>query len=198
MKCEANILAHQTFASELATSEELLLESESNLAKKYYTKSESSKIELLLELLEEIIGSGEKAAVFSKYKKLQDILSKHILKQFPDIKIAFVNGDITAERRYDEVYNKFRDNSEYKVLLLSDAGAEGLNLSNCKYLIEMEPADSYLIQTQRRGRIERSDSTSDNVFVYQLIALNSWDEPALKIVAKKTDLDNKIIKGKTE
>lgn len=70
-----------------------------------------------------------------------------------------------------------------------------LNLSNCKYLIEMEPADSYLIQTQRRGRVERADSVHDNVFVYQLIAQDSYDEIALKVVDKKERYDSQIIQG---
>lgn len=195
LKIEANIMARQTFASELADSEELLLTSESDLAKKYVTNSPSNKIALLLDTLEEILESGEKAAIFSKYRKLQPILTKAILERFSDIKIAYVNGSLSSEERFVEVYDKFSKDDDYKVLLLSDAGAEGLNLSTCKYLIELEPADSYLIQTQRRGRVERSDSIHDTVFSYQLIAEGSYDEIGLKIIEKKERYDAQIIKG---
>ena len=195
LKIQANIMARQTFASELADSEELLKASDSSLAKKYVTGSKSSKIELLLDLLDEILESGEKVVIFSKYKKLQDILTKEITAKFKDVKIAYVNGELSSEARYDEVYNKFRDNDDYKVLIMSDAGAEGISISWCKYLIEMEPADSYLIQTQRRGRIERADSIHDTVYVYQLVAENSFDEVGLKIIAKKEKYDDEIIKG---
>ena len=58
------------------------------MAKRYTTNSKSSKIELLLDLLDEIIDSGEKAAIFSKYRKLQPILTKAILNRFSDVKIA--------------------------------------------------------------------------------------------------------------
>jgi hypothetical protein len=58
----------------------------------------------------------------------------------------------------------------------------------------MEPADSYLIQTQRHGRIERASSNHDTVFVYQLIATNSYDEIALKIVNKKEGYHSRIIR----
>ena len=61
-------------------------------------------------------------------------------------------------------------------------------------MIEMEPADSYLVQTQRHGRIERASSIHDTAFVYQLIANNSYDEIALKIVNKKEKYHNEIIK----
>lgn len=70
-----------------------------------------------------------------------------------------------------------------------------VNLSSCKYLIEMEPAESYAVQTQRHGRLERADSIHDTVFVYQLIANGTWDEIALKIVNKKARYDNRIVKG---
>ena len=78
---------------------------------------------------------------------------------------------------------------------MSDAGAEGISLGKAKYLIEYEPAESYSIQTQRRGRIERADSVHDTVFVYQLIAEKSYDEIALKVIAKKEKYDAAIIKG---
>jgi ERCC4-related helicase len=92
------------------------------------------------------------------------------------------------------VYTKFRDNDDYKVLLLTNSGSEGLNLSNCKYLIEYDLADSYAIQTQRHGRIERADSIHDNTIVYQIIATDSYDEIQQKIVSKKESMDFELIK----
>lgn len=195
LKVQANIMARQTFASELADSEELLADSDSELASKYVTGSKSNKIEMLLDLLEEIIESGEKSIIFSKYRRLQPILGKAIKSKFPDVEIAFVNGSMSSEDRYREVYEKFRDTENCRILIMSDAGAEGINASTSKYLIEMEPADSYLIQTQRRGRIERADSIHDNVIVYQLIAEESYDEIGLKIIEKKEKYDAEIIKG---
>jgi SNF2 family DNA or RNA helicase len=193
LNLDAQILMRQTFAQELADSEELLFKSESNIAKQYITKSDSGKIELLLDLLEEIFDSEEKACIFSKYKRMQQILTDAIVKRFKDIKIAYVNGEINDEQRYIETHDKFTDDPAYKVLLMSDAGAEGIDLKSCQYLIEFEPADSYLIQTQRRGRIVRASSTHKTVYVYQLIAENSYDEIALKIVNKKQNYMKDII-----
>lgn len=70
-----------------------------------------------------------------------------------------------------------------------------LNLESCQYLIEFEPADSFLIQTQRRGRIVRASSTHDTVYVYQLIAKESYDEIALKIVKKKKTFSDTIVEN---
>ena len=197
----ANIVARQTFAQELADAESLLSSSDSEMAQNYVTGVKTNaKLDLLVDLLEEIISSGEKVCIFSKYKRMQDVITFRLQKEpeLKDVKIAYVNGSLSSEQRYEETYTKFRDNDDYKILLMSDAGAEGVNLSKARYLIEYEPADSYLIQTQRRGRIERADSIHDTVFVYQLVAEKSYDEIALKVIAKKEKYDAVIIKGEED
>ena len=59
----------------------------------------------------------------------------------------------------------------------------------------MEPAESYAIQTQRHGRVERADATHDTAYVYQLLTADSWDEKALKGISRKETYDATIIKG---
>ena len=200
-KIEAGIMMRQTFAQELADSEDLLLNSESESAKRYVTGKADNKVSLLMDTLEEILDSGEKACVFSKFAKMQDIITKHIEKAakknaiFKGIEIAYVNGSMNGEQRYHEVYDRFRDDPNCRILLMSDAGAEGINLNRCKYLIEMEMAESYAIQTQRHGRLERADSVHDTVYVIQLLCENSWDDIGMKIVNKKERYDATIVKG---
>ena len=125
-----------------------------------------------------------------------DLLTQSTALQYgkDNIQIAFINGSMNDEQRFNEVYTKFRDMDNYKVLVASDAGSTGINMSLCKYVIEYDLADSYAIQTQRHGRIERADSIHDNVFVYQLIANDSYDEIAYKIVSKKEGYDYELIK----
>lgn len=197
---DANIVARQAFAQELADSEMLLESSDSEMAHNYITGSKSAKLEMLIDLLEEILATGEKVCIFSKYKRMQDILTARIREEAnhnPDFNtgIAYINGSLSAEQRYTESHTKFQDSNDYQILIMSDAGAEGISLGKAKYLIEYEPAESYSIQTQRRGRIERADSVHDTVFVYQLIAEKSYDEIALKVIAKKEKYDAAIIKG---
>ena len=194
-KIGQGILARQQMMRELADSEELLKNNDSSLAKRCITGSKDNKMELLVDTMREILESGEKLCIFTRYIPMQQIITERINKEFDDIKIAYVNGSMNSDQRYDEVYNKFRDDDDYKVLIMSEAGTEGINLSTCKYLIEMEPADSYAYQTQRHGRLERADSIHDTVYAIQLIARESWDEIALKIIQKKEDYDNRIIKG---
>ncbi len=193
-KAEALILAHQTFAQQLANSEELFKMGGSELTKEFITGSKSNKVELLVDLVEEILSSEEKVVIFSKYKSMQDIIEKRFKTEFPKVKLAYIHGQLNHTRRYKEAYDKFRDDDDYKILLCTDAGAEGINLSKCKYVIEVDIADSYQIQTQRHGRVERADSIHENVFVYQLICKDTWDEVAVKIVEKKEGYDTELIR----
>lgn len=198
-KISSKILALQTFAQEIVNSPKLLTESDSEMAKSYaegILNASNEKMEICIEKVSEIIESGEKVIIFSRYERMQGILTEEIHKKLgKNIKIAYINGSLSSEKRYEEAYTKFRDNDDYKVLLCSDAGAEGINASCCKYLIEYDLAVSYAIQTQRHGRLERADSIHQNVVVYQLIGENSWDEIQEAIVNKKKGFDEDIIKS---
>lgn len=198
-KISAKILALQTFAQEIADSPVLLLHSDSEMARSYaegINMKNNPKMDLCMEKVNEIIDSGEKVIIFSRYERMQSVLTdalhKHVDKK---LKISYVNGSLSPEQRYEEAYTKFKEDPEYKVLLCSDAGAEGLNMGHCKYLIEYDLAISYAIQTQRHGRLERADSVHDNVVVYQLIGNDSWDTIQQKIVEKKEGFDMDIIRS---
>jgi len=195
-KAEADIMMYQTFAQEIADDELLLAASDNNLSKMFVTSDKSQKTEMLVELVKEIISSGEKVAVFSRFKRYQSILISRFKqeKELSDIKIAVVNGSMSDKQRYQEIYKKFEE-GDYQILLMTEAAAEGVNLSHCGYLVELDLAQSYAVQTQRHGRIERADSVHRTVYVYQLLVEDSYDDIALKIVSKKEKLDQTIIKG---
>lgn len=137
------IMALQTFAQELTDSVSLLINSESEYSKSHakgLNIKDNPKLDICLELIDEIISSGEKVCIFSKFERMQNILTEAINKKFnskkDNIGICYVNGSLSADKRYEEAYNKFRDNDHYKILLCSDAGAEGrfmpsINLMNC-------------------------------------------------------------------
>ena len=195
-KIEGKTMALQTFAQENADSPLLLAQSESEMSKEYYVNiKNNNKLDYCMELVSQIIESGEKVCIFSRYQRMQSILTEAINKIDKSIEIAYVNGSLSSEQRYVEVYEKFKENDSCKVIIMSDAGAEGINLGFCKYLIEYEPAVSYAIQVQRHGRLERADSKFSNVTVYQLVANNSWDEIQRKIIEKKEGFDESIIKS---
>lgn len=197
LTAKGKVMAYQTFLQELVDDPRLLNESESNLAKQYHCQEESPKLKMLFELVEEITEAGSKVCIFTKYVRMQNILQRELERYF-DFKCVIINGSMTPEERYEAAYTKFGDNDDYKVLIGTDAMAEGISLSKCNYLIEYDLADSYAIQTQRHGRIKRANSVHKTGYVYQLICVDSWDTIQEKIINKKRNYDDNLIQDLSE
>ena len=191
---KGKVMAYQTFLQELVDDPRLLANSESNMAQSYICTDISPKLNLLIELVDEILNAGNKVCIFTKYARMQSIL-KECLENTFNINCAIVNGSMSAEERYEQAYTLFSDNDNYKILIGTDAMSEGISLNKCNYLIEYDLADSYAIQTQRHGRIKRANSIHKTSYVYQIICYNSYDEIQAKIIAKKEDYDNNLIKS---
>ena len=166
------VMAYQTFLQELVDDPRLLSGSESEMAKQYGCDITSPKLESLMNLVAEITDSGSKVCVFTKYQRMQKLLKDELENQL-GVKCAIVNGTMDPEERYEQAYTLFGEDDEYKVLIGTDAMAEGISLSKCNYLIEYDLADSYAIQTQRHGRIKRANSIHKTGYVYQIIAKES-------------------------
>ena len=196
IRAKAQILAYQTFAQELADDPRLLGMSDSSMTKNYDVDDlDSPKLTVLLELIEQIIDADETVCIFTKYERMQRILTTEIQKHFKDVGIAYLNGSMNSEERYEQAYTKFQNDENYKVLIMTEAGQAGVSLSKCKNLIEYDLADSYAGMTQRHGRVKRADSVSRVSNIYQIILEESYDEIALKIINKKQQYDNDIIKN---
>ena len=199
LKFKAQVLAYQTFAQELADDPRLIGMSESNMTSSYKVDDlDSPKLDVLLDLIEEIIDADETVCIFTKYERMQRILMQEISKHFKDIDVAYLNGSMSSEERYEQAYTKFQGDNNCKVLIMTEAGQAGVSLSKCKNLIEYDLADSYAGMTQRHGRVKRADSISKVSNVYQIILEESYDEIALKIINKKQRYDNDIIKSLKE
>lgn len=188
------VMAYQTFLQELVDDPRLLAGSDSEMAKQYGCEDSSPKLDTLMNLVTEITDAGSKVCIFTKYQRMQKLLKEELENQL-GFKVAIVNGTMSPEERYDQAYNKFGDDDNYKVLIGTDAMAEGISLSKCNYLIEYDLADSYAIQTQRHGRIKRANSVHKTGYVYQIICLESWDEVQQKIIAKKENYDSTLIQS---
>lgn len=191
---KAKIMAYQTFAQELVDDPRLLETTDSNMAKNYICKDRSPKLDLLLELVEQIISEKDKVCIFTRFERMQRILIEEIEKKLK-VKCAYVNGSLDAKERYRQAYTLFKDTDEYKALVATSAMEEGISLSECRYLIEYDLAVSYASQTQRHGRVKRANSTHRTSYIYQLICKDSWDEIAIRIIEKKEKYDTNLIKS---
>ena len=198
LQWSAKVMAYQTFAQELADDPRLLNMSESTLSNQYNVDGlKNPKLETLIDLVSDIIDADETVCIFTRYERMQQLLMNELKNKF-DCDIAYINGSMSAEERYEQAYTLFQDTDSYKILIMTNAGQAGISLSKCKNLIEYDLADSYANQIQRHGRIKRADSVSRISNVKQLILDDSYDKIAEKIITKKRNYDADIIQSLKE
>lgn len=150
----------------------------------------SSKLDTLKELLKDIMYEDKKAIVFSQFSEMTDILMEE-LKEYKPLLIA---GKITQEQRHKNV-NKFQNEDENKIMIMTEAGGFGLNLQRANYIIHYDLPWSISKIEQREGRSHRIGQTS-KLTIFKLIVQDSIDEYVLKILDKKQKLSESILGDK--
>ena len=153
-----------------------------------------SKSHTCIDLIEEIIESGNKVIVFSVTEGALKWL-KYDIERLTNYKVLMYTGSVSETERQN-VEALFKNNSDYSILLGTDAMAEGLNLQIAKYVINYNQPDSSAIKTQRIGRVRRVGSEFDTVYCYDLVAQNLYgcesDDEQVQLMCELTKDERKL------
>lgn len=173
---------------------ESLGHSRSELAQEFVTthsslinSTHSAKMETVMESLEAIRDSGDKAVVFTSWTRLSlDFLSREMDKR----KIRHVShfGTGMTDRQRDAAVSEFKTNSDITVFLSSDAGAFGLSFQMARYVINYDTPFSYDTLMQRNNRIDRADSYLDGLTSYVYVTKGTIEERIWKTNNKRREL----------
>jgi SNF2 family DNA or RNA helicase len=154
---------------------------------------ESAKLQLFLDLLEELLSENRKILVFSQFTSMLSILQNELEKK--DISYTKLTG---ATKKREEVIEKFTSGQADVFLISLKAGGVGLNLTEADTVIHYDPWWNPAVENQATDRAHRIGQTKA-VFVYKLIIENSIEEKILELQQKKLQLQQGIYKGgKTE
>jgi superfamily II DNA or RNA helicase len=147
------------------------------------TAERSSKLELLLETLEEALSEGHKALVFSQWTSLLDLVEP-LLKE-RGVRFTRLDGS-TVDR--GAVVKSFQDDPSVSVMLLSlKAGGTGLNLTAADHVFLLDPWWNPAAEDQAADRAHRIGQDRP-VLVHRLIANDSVEERILALQEKKRAL----------
>jgi SNF2 family DNA or RNA helicase len=152
-------------------------------------ETEHSKLDVLKEKLEELIsGSDDKIIIFTQFEKMSQILRDELQHLQPFI----FTGQVSQEAR-DFILKEFNSPQlDRRVLIMTEAGSEGLNLGVANIIIHFDIPWSLSKLTQREGRISRMTQTK-KMFVYRLIARKTVDEYVLKKIYTKQGFSESIL-----
>lgn len=160
-----------------------------------------SKTEALLGWIDEHLRDNgewtdERLIVFTEYKDTLDYLVRVFEEHdFGDRVLTFYGGISTGERAaIKEAFLAHPREHPVRILLATDAAAEGLNLQeHCRYLIHYEIPWNPVKMEQRNGRIDRHGQPADKVYCLHFVHEDSADSRFLdqaveKVEQMRTDL----------
>ena len=137
----------------------------------------SPKIKYIINLIKKGDENKKFNRKFVIFSHFLDAGSKLLIKSLKNEGIPFgeINGSMAKSKR-ENIVKKYVD-GDIDVIIISKAGAEGLNLKNTGHLVIMEPAWNETLIDQVIGRAVRfkghedSDPSKRNVKIHQLLLL---------------------------
>jgi superfamily II DNA or RNA helicase len=140
----------------------------------------SSKIERLLEALEEAAADGHKALVFSQWTSLLDLVEPHLQRAG----IAFARLDGSTRDRA-AVVAEFQNTKGPPVMLVSlKAGGTGLNLTAADHVFLLDPWWNPAVEDQAADRAHRIGQDRP-VMVYRMVAKDTVEERIFGLQSRK-------------
>lgn len=144
-----------------------------------------TKLNTLKEHLKDTAVGDNKVVVFTRFSRMADILFRELQEYNP----ALITGAV--KDRQGEI-DKFDSVDSCKVIIITTAGNEGINLqrANILYMVDV-PLGSYGSLVQTVGRINRIGQTKPMV-VYYLLAKGTVDVKLKALLESKKDMAEKM------
>ena len=129
-------------------------------------------------------GWPEKAVVFTEFRRTQDYLKK--LLEGRGYLVTCLSGDVSGTEKRAALVEEFRGRSQ--ILLMTEAGAEGLNLQFCNLVVNFDlPWNPQRVE-QRIGRCHRYGQQRDVLVLNFLNRANAADARLYDLLAQKLAL----------
>jgi superfamily II DNA or RNA helicase len=150
----------------------------------------SSKLELLVESLENVVAEGHKALVFSQWTGLLDLCEPRL----GSAGIPFTRLDGSTRDRAG-VVRGFQDPAGPPLMLISlKAGGTGLNLTAADHVFLLDPWWNPAVEDQAADRVHRIGQERP-VMVYRLVAEATVEERILLLQRRKRELARAALDG---
>ena len=157
---------------------------------------ESSKFEMVADLIEEIEQQGDQVVVFTHWTNMSLFPLSKLLKK-RKLKHVVHYGTGMTDQEAQKAQDSFKADPSITAFVSSDAGAMGLNFQNARYVIMVESPYDYDIFMQRRDRIDRADSYLEGLTCYVFVAENKVEERIWNTMNKRR-LISSVTQGTVE
>jgi superfamily II DNA or RNA helicase len=152
-----------------------------------YAAVPSTKLDALLELLDDIVAEGHRTLIFSQFtgylSKARDRLNA------AGISYSYLDG---KTRNRAKVIDDFKSGSTSVFLISLKAGGFGLNLTEADYCILLDPWWNPATESQAVDRMHRIGQTR-KVMVYRLVSKDTIEEKVMALKASKSRLFESVL-----
>ena len=153
--------------------------------------SESGKMELLVNILENILDNDEKVIIFTQYVEMGKLIQQLVSKKFKQ-EVLFLHGSQTMKEK-TRIIDTFQEDENYKIFVATlKTGGTGLNLTAARNVIHYDLWWNPAVENQATDRVHRIGQDKD-VMVYRLITKGTLEEAIDAISKRKIDLAEKSI-----
>ncbi|MDX6416459.1 MAG: hypothetical protein QOG28_1079 [Trebonia sp.] len=147
----------------------------------------SAKIDSLLEQIEDVVGGGHRALVFSQFTRFLRMARTRL--EASGVECCYLDGTTTNR---PAVISSFKEGTAPVFLISLKAGGFGLNLTEADYCFLLDPWWNPATEAQAVDRTHRIGQTR-NVMVYRLIASGTIEEKVMALKARKAQLFSSVI-----
>lgn len=150
---------------------------------------ESSKMEALSSLVDDLISSNHKMLIFSQF-----VGHLALVKTMLDAKkigYQYLDGGCSSRKR-EEAIDSFQAGESNIFLISLKAGGTGFNLTAADYVIHLDPWWNPAVEDQASDRAHRIGQTRP-VTVYRLVAKGTIEEKIVKLHGSKRDLADRLL-----
>ncbi|MDL9979773.1 DEAD/DEAH box helicase [Microbacterium candidum] len=142
----------------------------------------SSKLEALMEQLEQIVAEGHRVLVFSQFTSYLDLVRARLERD--GVGYAMLDG---STRHRARVIEGFRSGEEPVFLISLKAGGFGLTLTEADYVFLLDPWWNPAVEAQAVDRTHRIGQTRP-VNVYRMIAEGTIEDKVMALQQRKARL----------
>ena len=154
--------------------------------------TDSGKINLLMEKLAEVVGSGHKVVIFSQFVLLLNRVRAALAQHFPELPRYELTG-MTLDRQ--KPVQEFQAASGAAAMLVSlKAAGTGITLHKADYVFLLDPWWNPAVEAQAVDRVHRIGQTN-TVFVYRMVTAGTVEERIQDLKAAKKDLFDRLVDG---
>lgn len=150
---------------------------------------ESGKLELFLQLVQDLIANGHRILVFSQFTSMLEII-RNTLDEL-GVTYFCLEGDTKLEDRNSFV-KRFNEGENQVFLISLKAGGTGLNLTSADTVIHFDPWWNPAVEDQATDRAHRIGQLK-SVQVIKLITKGTIEEKIYKLQLKKKELYDSVI-----